>query len=937
MSIHFDQQISYIKTQLVQKYFARCQEKYLNETMNITNRLLELKKERAKEVQKENPNNDVILSLSENIRRIERLLSNADGNSKVPFKVSARTARLIGRENIATSKGAIIELVKNGYDADSKISIVYFDNKYSELQNEITDNYFQDLLNRGISKQSLLNFYEKNEEGYRIKSELEEEVKSEFRNQLSKLSTLYIIDSGEGMTQNIIRDHWMIIGTDNKATNVFTKTGRVKAGAKGIGRFALDKLGSKCEMITIYNPENHLPDTDENGDPTENTGYVWKVNWEDFEGEFKTIDNVNADLIGIKTKTLKEELLSQLPKIPLSEIKTEREFKFGTILKITDLRDDWEDYFVDQVYSDLEVLVPPKESGEFEIYLFSSLTPKKYGEVLGSVCDDYDYKVTAKADDKQNVKITVYRREYDVELIVPEFFNRSAMQSRPYTKADFIRGSWETTKTFSQLMPGYAQIDRDKTFNDIGLFDFTFYFLKRTYSTPDANRFFYRKFASNNRKDWLDKFGGIKLFRDNFRVRPYGEVKDTSFDWLGLGNRKANSPAGVAKKEGGYRVEPENVAGAIKISRLTNVNFEDKSSREGLQENQTFQVFKTLIASIINIFENDRSYIAREMDAFDDERYGEQRSRQEAEAIAKRILRESREKKAAANSQSTSNGTPTKGDEKDEQLAIIAELNERKDEEIEKLKEEQKVLRGLASSGIVLASFSHDLSKLNNVLDSRVDKIRKLFSEKVLETEYKNIEERKNPFFQLEKMRKQDLKLQNWLNFSLGAARKDKRKRKQLFFKKYFNDLKTDWTTILENRGIELDISKIEDLDLRVFEIDFDSVFNNLLVNSIDSFNLSTINRKRSVSIIASSSTKEITIDYSDSGPGLSKDIENPEKIFEPLFTTKRNIFTGEEEGTGLGMWLIKSIVEENDGSVKLFYPEVGFGLRMLFPIKYRR
>lgn len=55
---------------------------------------------------------------------------------------------------------------------------------------------------------------------------------------------------------------------------------------------------------------------------------------------------------------------------------------------------------------------------------------------------------------------------------------------------------------------------------------------------------------SNDRKDWLNKFGGIKLFRDNFRVRPYGEVKDAAFDWLGLGSRKSTSPAGVAKKKG---------------------------------------------------------------------------------------------------------------------------------------------------------------------------------------------------------------------------------------------------------------------------------------------------------------------------------------------------------------------------------------------------
>ena len=48
---------------------------------------------------------------------------------KKPFKVSARTARLIGRENVANADGAIIELVKNCYDDDSKICIVYLSEK----------------------------------------------------------------------------------------------------------------------------------------------------------------------------------------------------------------------------------------------------------------------------------------------------------------------------------------------------------------------------------------------------------------------------------------------------------------------------------------------------------------------------------------------------------------------------------------------------------------------------------------------------------------------------------------------------------------------------------------------------------------------------------------------------------------------------------------
>lgn len=271
--------------------------------------------------------------------------------SHLPFKVSARTARLIGRENIGTSKGAIIELVKNGYDADSKVSIVFFDNKYSTVKTELSIEDYKDLIAKGISQESLNNSYELRENSYALKDNLSDVQKVEFKKNISRLSTLFIIDAGEGMTQKIIREHWMTIGTDNKAYNVFTKSGRVKAGAKGIGRFALDKLGNRCEMITVFNPENHEKDIDENGISTRYDGYIWKVNWEDFEGEFKTIDRVNAELNGFNTKSLKEVIENRLPEIDLNKISSEKDFRYGTILKISELRENWEDYFVDQVYS----------------------------------------------------------------------------------------------------------------------------------------------------------------------------------------------------------------------------------------------------------------------------------------------------------------------------------------------------------------------------------------------------------------------------------------------------------------------------------------------------------------------------------------------------------------------------------------------------------
>jgi len=875
-------------------------------------------------------------------------MDNNDKNtSKIPFRVSARTARLIGRENIATSKGAIIELVKNGYDADSKLSIVFFDNKYSSFRPEITEEFYTNLLAKGVSEHLLISIYVKDDDRYFVRENITEDIKNLFKNEISKFSALYIIDFGEGMTQNIIRNHWMTIGTDNKANDIFTASGRVKAGAKGIGRFALDKLGSHCEMVTVFNPEIHEKDTDIKNIETGYNGYRWIVNWEDFEGDFKTIDSVGAELTGLEKVSLYEELLKLDLVLDLTKIGLGVNLSYGTILKITDLRDVWEDYFVDQVYSDLEVLVPPKESGGFEIFVFSSLYPNKYGEVLGSLCDDFDYKLVAIADEKQNVKIKIFRNEYEIPLIPNDFFVRESMMKHPYRKGDFQIGYWETEKTFSQLLKGFKAIDEDNVFDNIGVFEFTFYFLKRSNNSLDAARFFNRSFMSNNRKDWLNKFGGIKLFRDNFRVRPYGEVKDAAFDWLSLGSRKTISPAGVAKEEGGYKVEPDNVAGAIKISRLTNVDFEDKSSREGLQENKTFQIFKLLLTSIISEFEEDRSFIAKEMADYDNIKFGPERDRKKADELAKKILADSRAKKQKKEEGQTDQNSGEKQNEnninaddqsKDEQeKEILAGEIERKDEEIENLKKEQKVLRGLASSGIVMASFSHDLSKLNDVLSSRTERLKDLISQKISEDDYNDVIDRKNPFKQLERIKKQDLKLQNWLNFSLGATRKDKRKRNQLFFKNYFIDLKNDWETILENRGIQLDISEIEDLDMRVFEIDIDSIFNNLLVNSIDAFIISKENRQRSIKIKCIANQKGIIIDYQDNGPGLSHDITEDEKIFEPLYTTKRNQHTGEEEGTGLGMWLVKSIIQENDGTVNILYPDFGFGLRITFPIKFKK
>jgi signal transduction histidine kinase len=300
------------------------------------------------------------------------------------------------------------------------------------------------------------------------------------------------------------------------------------------------------------------------------------------------------------------------------------------------------------------------------------------------------------------------------------------------------------------------------------------------------------------------------------------------------------------------------------------------------------------------------------------EKYKDQEVKEEAIHIAT----DNQSKKKASGSQST---------ETDKLAQAVLVINQ----ENEDLKEEFRMSRSLASAGLIVTSFSHELKSLSSLLKVRNDQLKKVLEKLIKKSDLKKLKDYEDPFLMLKDMSEQDTKLQNWIQFSINSISRDRRKRVDVDFAQYFKNFQNTWSKTLSYRQIKMTMPKLQDGKnvIRAFPIDLDSIFSNLLVNSLDAFKRQeNITSEREISISLSATKKQIEITYEDNGPGLDKNITNPYKILEPFFTTKVDR-AGNETGTGLGMWIVKNTVDDYKGEIERIKKRPGFKIKVFFPI----
>lgn len=761
---------------------------------------------------------------------------------KIPFTASARTAMLIGTENFSNPEGAIIELVKNTYDADSPCCYILFDGNDGQI------------------------------------------------------TEIYIIDYGSGMDISTIQDCWMQIGTDDKQRNVETGNGRIKSGAKGIGRFALNRLGSMATMLTRKDGQD---------------AFIWNVNWNDFDAPGKKINEVMADLDVVEL----EEIQRCLSRLAIRFNVFLPEFSLGTILKISNLADIWEEDAIKHLFSSLQDLVPPFNIPAFQLYLYVSGS-NDYGKIEAKQYEDFDYKVSAKYENSV-LKVDVQRNELDINALQSEYrglFDMENMKQFPYRLEDFEKEIYHIEMPLgelnglrkSQLLADYGA--------KLGAFQFDFYFIKGSKSDINSEKsdakYPYRQFSPTHRRLWLKKNLGVKIYRDKFRVRPYGENGD---DWLHLGDRYSQNPIGAGQRMGGYHIRQNQIVGAVEISRLHNIYLQDKSGREGLQENDVFGLFKEVLLGIINIMEKDRNTVMYNLSLLYDKNHPKEDAKKQADKAQKAG------EYTQANYNALSQG-----------YTVVKQELEDKEEEV-------RLLRNLASTGLIITSFSHELNNLSIQTKSRYDNMLYALN---LVTSIDNVKklglkDYQNPYEVIKTQKNYDEQVRSWLEFSINSISKDKRLRKSIHLKSYFELFKKTWMTVMNELNIDFDVKGFsDDMQIKAFVIDFDTIFNNLISNSIYAIKVkkSTINRK--IRIDGKLEDEYLSIIISDSGKGLDKQYQNNPSVIFNAFESSRCNKNGEKIGTGLGQYIVKATINEYKGSsVQVLYQAEGFAIKIMFKI----
>ncbi len=635
-----------------------------------------------------------------------------------------------------------------------------------------------------------------------------------------------IEDDGHGMDFETIENVWCVVATPFRHEQPVAKKGRRSrrvSGEKGLGRLSVARLGDFLEMTT-------LTDRDE----------CWQV---------------SVDWSALAQAENLDGCFASVEKCEESPLETT-----GTLLRIYDLKSNWDDDRIDELEEYLSRLISPFAAvDDFEIWLTRPGAEAACAEIAPPAFLEHPkYRIEGQVDAQGNVECN-----YAFQPIGSKRVQRRATE----------KFTWDTIKTRNTPYLSKAQQRQIENMKTARCGPFSFEIRAWDIGADDRDEIAEAyEVKKGIVRSAIKAHKGVSVYRDGILVLPKSEG---ARDWLGLDIRRVSKV--------GERMSTSQLVGYAAITAQKNPEIKDTSDRERLVDVPETTAFEHILRNIVSVLENERL-----------------RDRLEKETAAKPMtdLFEglSGDQLVSDVSEAAEQGAPTS-----EIIPVAKNFGRKLDKTRKEIERRFVYYNRLATIGTIAQLLVHEVRTRTTIID--------LFRQAVADF----AEEFDVPNQLLTKMRNAELAIraleQLAETFAPMASRTFRRGRRHCVLQEQIK-------RCIEFRSVDLKTNKIEVASLpsgvtnvAVDPGELDAVLLNLLDNAIYWVGQSTTPRQIAFSTSRIDSGKRVRVAINDSGPGIEDD--DAERVFWPGVTRK-------PDGIGMGLTVASEIVVAYDGQMGL-------------------
>ncbi len=676
-------------------------------------------------------------------------------------------------------------------------------------------------------------------------------VKLNFIESISVGGTLIIDDDGSGMTRDDLAKGFMKLSSTAKIHEPLSpKFGRHRAGRKGIGRFATQFLGENLTIITqTEDSQNAIKLT---------------INWNEYlmDTELSSVSNT----------------VEMVPK----------EKEHGTILKIENLRQSWSDAQIRRVFRYVSDLLQP------------SFLSQKSEEMRIAQQNDESFLVECIRTENglESTIVDINKTLFTNALAEIEGF----VDSEHRAFASVINTGFEINDEDIPISANAKSTDSHSDYRLLKDIHFKAYYF--IYARHEYYRNGISKLELNNIENIAETSSGIRVYRNGFRVLPYGEIGD---DWLRLDRRR--TPIEIAFDEENVKFNiphtNKNFFGFVEVIDKEGVLFEETASREGLIENEALEELKDFVRKAIIVGIRRLSpFIYVEKEKRESARSERKTIKEKVQDIQSKIEEFTSSTDADSESQSSSNTADAI-----EVKAMLDDLNV----DLKEILDELAMLRILATLGITIGEFTHEIIQFPVFFHS------KLKSMLLTETDAEKRES-------LEQVVEKINHLDTYTSYFNDAVSRNAKRDLEFIemrrvIKPFMESIKWDF----EHEGItvEDDIQGYDLFTCPMHPSEWHSILLNLYTNSKKALRRAKPKVKK-IKIVSGKDDKCVFLEFHDNGDGIPD--EHRLRIFDAFFTTStpagsNAIASDHMVGSGLGLKILKDIISEYKGEIYVAEP----------------